>query len=313
MSAHREKKLDVFGIGQCSLDYIGRIAVYPPADTKCEFHDLVVDGGGPAATALTALARWGFKCALAGITGDDDFGFEIRRLLASEGIDIENVLMRPGARSQFAFIAVEAKGGRRTIFWQRPTGVALRPGEIPIAAVTADCRAVHVDGLFPDASVAACREAQRRGIPVFVDAGSWREGMEEIARASDYFIASETCGSALSGGGTPLDACRRILELGPRLAAVTLGERGYAAMTSSFVLQRPAYPAAAADTTGCGDVFHAGFIYGILSGLDIERSLDIAAWAASRVSLHLGGRRGIPSLSAMKKHMESFPAEGYAG
>lgn len=309
MGRRKENELDIFGIGQCALDYIGRIAGYPPADTKCEFHDLAVDGGGPASTALVALARWGFKCGLAGITGDDAFGFEIRRLLVSEGIDIENVLIRPGARSQFAFIAAEEDGGRRTIFWQRPTGIPPRAEEIPIAAI-ADCRAVHVDGLFPEASVAACREAQKKGKPVFVDAGSWREGMADIARSSDYFIASETCGSALSGGGPPLDACRRILEFGPRLAAVTLGERGYAAMTSSFALQKPAYPVTALDTTGCGDVFHAGFIYGILRGLDVEQSLDIAAWAASRVSLKLGGRGGIPSLSEMEEHIEqSGPAE----
>ena len=79
MGRRKENELDIFRIGQCALDYIGRIAGYPPADTKCEFHDLAVDGGGPASTALVALARWGSMR-----TGrdhrDDAFGFEIRRL-----------------------------------------------------------------------------------------------------------------------------------------------------------------------------------------------------------------------------------------
>ncbi|MDP2853428.1 MAG: hypothetical protein Q8O28_04175 [Smithellaceae bacterium] len=52
----------VFGIGQCSLDYIGLIPAYPPPDVKCEFTNLAVQCGGPVATALVALSRWGLNC-----------------------------------------------------------------------------------------------------------------------------------------------------------------------------------------------------------------------------------------------------------
>jgi len=57
----------VFGLGQCCLDYIGKIPSYPPPDTKCEFSDLFIQGGGPVATAMVALARWGVSCAFAGV------------------------------------------------------------------------------------------------------------------------------------------------------------------------------------------------------------------------------------------------------
>ena len=64
----------VWGLGQCCLDYIGKIVSYPPPDTKCEFSDMVIQGGGPVATALVALSRWGVPCAFAGVIGDDQFG-----------------------------------------------------------------------------------------------------------------------------------------------------------------------------------------------------------------------------------------------
>ena len=64
---------DVFGLGQCSLDYVGRIPAWPHPDTKCEFHDMVIQGGGPVATALVALSRWGLACRFAGVAGDDPF------------------------------------------------------------------------------------------------------------------------------------------------------------------------------------------------------------------------------------------------
>jgi sugar/nucleoside kinase (ribokinase family) len=70
------------------------------------------------------------------------------------------------------------------------------------------------------------------------------------------------------------------------------------ALNQGRLIRRPAYPVAAVDTTGCGDVFHAGFICGLIKGWTVDRSLD---WAASRVSLKLGGRAGIPPLHGWAK------------
>jgi sulfofructose kinase len=67
-------QIDVFGLGQCCLDHLGQVEEYPPPDAKCEVSDLVIQGGGPAATALVALASWGMSCAIAGVVGDDRFG-----------------------------------------------------------------------------------------------------------------------------------------------------------------------------------------------------------------------------------------------
>jgi sugar/nucleoside kinase (ribokinase family) len=86
------------------------------------------------------------------------------------------------------------------------------------------------------------------------------------------------------------------------VAGVTLGEKGYVALHGRDVIQKPAYPVQAMDTTGCGDVFHAGFIYGLIQGWDVEKNLDLGAWAAARVSLRMGGRSGIPSLSDLKEN-----------
>ena len=75
---------------------------------------------------------------------------------------------------------------------------------------------------------------------------------------------------------------------------MTLGSRGYVAIDGDRVITGSAYPVEAVDTTGCGDIFHAGFVYGLTEGWGLERCLDFGAWAASRVSLALGGRTGIP-------------------
>ena len=293
--------VEVFGLGQCSLDCIGKIDAYPPPDAKCEFSGMILQGGGPVATALVALSRWGLSCYFAGLAGDDLFGRLIRESLEEEGIRTEGLIVREGRLSQFAFIAAEPAKGRRTIFWQRPTGTEIRPDEID-AGTLRRSRVLHTDGLFMEAALFACGTARQAGVPVVVDAGTLREGMLELARLSDCFIASESFARALTGGDHPLEACRELSALGPRVAGVTLGEMGYIALAEGRVIQRPAYAVEAVDTTGCGDVFHAGFTYGLVRGWTVEKSLDLGAWAAARVSLRMGGRAGIPSRSEMKRN-----------
>jgi len=286
--------MQVYGLGQCSLDYLGKIDAYPSPDVKCEFSDMVIQGGGPVATAMVALARWGLSCAFGGVVGDDLFGNMIKDSLNGEGVDTSGVLVRKGFDSQFAFIVAEPGVGRRTIFWRRPTGPPPSPEEIDYDIIR-QAQVVHTDGLFAEATLAACKAAKEAGVSVVVDAGSMREGMVEIAGLSDYYLASETFANSLVGADKPLEACEKLAELGPRVVAVTLGPRGYVALAGGRKIERSAYPAEAIDTTGCGDVFHAGFTFGVVQGWDVEKSLDLGAWAAAMVSRKLGGRAGIPT------------------
>ena len=295
-----KQMFDVYGLGQCALDYIGTVDAYPAPDVKCEMADLLIQGGGPVATALVALARWGVSCIFAGLVGDDLFGTMIRTSLDEEGVNTSQILVREGSGSQFAFALAESKTGRRTIFWRRPTGPRPQPEELDFSLIRR-ARAFHTDGLFPEASLAGARAAKAAEVPVVVDAGTLREGILEVARVSDYFLASETFSRAFVGGDKPVETCRRLAELGPRVTGVTLGERGYVALAAGKIIERPAYRVQAVDTTGCGDVFHGGFTYGLLQGWNAEKCLDFAAWAAGLVSLKLGGRAGIPALTEVRE------------
>jgi ribokinase len=154
-------------------------------------------------------------------------------------------------------------------------------------------RALHTDGLFAEASIFACHKAKEAGIPVVVDAGTLREGMLDMVSLSNCFIASESFSQAIAED--PLETCRVLAGLGARFTGVTLGAKGYIALVDGRIIKKPAYPVNAIDTTGCGDVFHAGVTYGIVQGWDAEKCLDLGAWAAALVSTQIGGRKGIPT------------------
>jgi ribokinase len=296
-------KLDnfqVYGLGQCPLDYLGKIASYPKPDTKCIFTDLSIQGGGPTATALVALARWGVSCTFAGIVGDDAFGKEIRTSLEKQGVDTCGMLVRKGSDSQFAFIVAEPTTATRTIFWRQPTGHPPKPGELDYRLIQ-KAKVIHTDGLFKEASLAACKKAKEAGRCVVVDGGTLRDGMLELVPFSDYYVVSQAFSDAFSGPENHAETCRRLADLGSPVTGVTLGKKGYIALIRGRFIEKQAYPVEALDTTGCGDAFHAGLTFGALQGWDPEKSLDFGAWAAAKVSEKLGGRAGIPSLSAVQK------------
>ncbi|MEE8106836.1 MAG: PfkB family carbohydrate kinase [Planctomycetota bacterium] len=289
--------LDVFGLGQCSYDRYALVDALPLPDQKAEYEPAGEGCGGPVATALVALTRWGRRCSFAGVVGDDDEGERIRADLEAEGVETKHTRTRAGTRTQAALVTVERGTGRRTILWHRPTGA--EPGAEEIDPQRAPI--FLTDGLFEVASIELARRAER----VVVDAGTVRPGTLGLIPHAEVFVASESFARAFVGSDAPKEACRKLRDAGVAVAGVTLGERGYVALAGDSWIEGPAQPAAVVDTTGCGDLFHAGLVEGMLAGSPWPECFEFAAWAAARVSEALGGRAGIPDRGANSQWRDS--------
>ncbi len=285
----------VIGIGQCSLDYLAFVDTYPPPDTKKEVSQWVEQGGGPVATALVTLSRLGIPCKFYGVIGDDGEGEKIKQSLISERVDISNLKVRENARSQVAFIVIEKDGGRRTIFWRRPSDRELSIEELNEGFLD-DALFLHLDGLMAEVSIYAARIAKKQSIPVMVDAGRLRPGMFELAKEADFFVASEEFATDMGWDRTSEGFIKMAKELCAPVVTVTLGDRGSITWYKNEVIEVPAFKVDVVDTTGAGDVFHGGYIYGILQGWDIKKTLQFASAVAAMKCREPGGRKGIPTL-----------------
>ncbi len=308
--------MKVIGVGQCSLDYLALVDSYPEADTKKEVLSWDEQGGGPVATALVALARLGVDCAFHGVIGDDPEGKKIRQSLIDEGVGITGLVTRRNAVSQTAFIVIEKDSAKRTIFWRRPSGEALKPEELANDFLEgADF--LLLDGLMKDASFNAAERAKEMKIPVMLDAGRIREGMIEIAQLCDYVVASEEFAREMAiKSGAAQDAAEfreAVRKLGPGITTITLGKKGSITFTGDEIISVPAYDIEAVDTTGAGDVFHGGYIYGLLQNWDITSTVRFASATSALKCLKIGGRAGIPDLNAalefLKQHGEKLPIQ----
>lgn len=284
----------VVGLGQCSLDLLGMIEQFPEADQKTELTAALLQGGGPVATALVTLARLGVATAVAGRVGGDDFGRSIRAGLEAEGVDSRALLVDPKGSSQFACITVEPQRGTRNIFWTRGSAAALSAGEIPADLINS-ARLLLLDGLQLEASLAAATLARQRGVVTVLDGGTLRPGMEQLLPLIDHLVVSERFARQFAPAACFSAIVDRLFAWGARAVTVTLGARGCLARTASGPLLRlPAFPVAVVDTTGCGDVFHGGYLFGLLQGWQLPERLRFASACAALKSRALGGRTAIP-------------------
>jgi ribokinase len=234
---------------------------------------------------------------------DDDFGRYILRGLRDDGVDCDFVRTAPGSLSPFSFIAISEENAKRTIFYTHGDVARLAAADLDLQAVLQGAGALIVDGHHPEAQIAAAEVCRERGIPVFVDAGSLREGMGELVALADYLIASERFVTEVAPRGEVEDSLLELSEMGPRNVIITLGEAGSVGLQDDVMIQQPAHDVDAVDTTGAGDVYHGAFISAHLLGYSFEKSMEIASAAAALKCRTIGGRAGIPELDEVLKFL----------
>ncbi|AMV71894.1 carbohydrate kinase, PfkB family [Desulfuromonas sp. DDH964] len=300
-------EIAVVGLGQSSLDLIGRLESYPAVDEKAELDQFLIQGGGPVATALVTLARLGVGTALVGRCGDDEHGRRMRRELEQEGVDCRWLDAERGASSQLAFIAVDG-GARRTIFWHRGSARPLHAAELS-PQLLAGVRVLHLDGLQAEASLAAAHRARAAEVTTVLDGGTWRAGTRELLPYIDHLVVSERFARQVTAGGPVEAALEPLLEYGARAVTVTRGARGSITRTQrGGEFHQPAFAVTAVDTTGCGDVFHGGYIYGLLQEWPLPQTVRFAAACAALKCRALGGRTAIPRRDEVEELLQAQPA-----
>jgi ribokinase len=283
----------VSGIGQCSIDYISVMDEFPMENTKLEITPYKIFGGGPVATALVTLSRFGVKTKFMGVISDDDAGLMIKEGLIKEGVDVLHIIEVPNKRSQTAFILVNKHNAKRTIFWSKPTAI-IENIFLPLDFIIGSAL-LHLDGFMFDISMSAALIARKNQIPIMIDIGSFSEQRYEIVKISDYVVCSEIFSNVFSDGDHE-KTIKKLIGNGSKIATVTLGTRGSLTAVDNKIIHQPAYSVAAVDTTGAGDVFHGAYIYGIINKWDIVDTLKLAASSAALKCLKLGGRDGIPDI-----------------
>jgi sulfofructose kinase len=303
-SSRIARRVDVVAVGLNAADTIVRLPHFPARDSKVEFRSACIQLGGQAATAMIACSRWGLRARYIGTVGDDPAASLHKKDLSRHGVEAHLIPVHC-CRSQNAYILVDESSGERTILWNRDRRLALRPKDLRRDWITT-AQALLVDGHDTAAATQAASWAREAGILVVADLDNLYPGVEALLELTDYLVSSREFPRRLTGEENLLRSLPAVQErFSCRLVAATLGSRGVLAFVYDQFVYCRAFRARVVDTTGAGDIFHAGFLYGLLMGWPLQRILNFSCAAAALNCTALGARGGIAPIARIERLMKN--------
>ncbi len=272
---------------------------YPVKNEKTFLESYTTVGGGVSANALTLLSRLGAKAAFFGLAGKDAAGESLRRELADFDVNVSGYTLREEMRTPHSFIIVDPQTGERSILAYQPSFPVKWYEEDKWEAL---CSPLPTIFLFDTHHISVKKKlgawAKDHDVPVIWDIGTYKKGIEELFSFMDYFIAPD---DFLRGYYQKKEISheKELAELlrdlhdhgGFSFTAITVGAEGVYALLEDEVVHFPAMPLSrVVDTTGAGDMFHAGFVYGLLQDCQVEQSLAWGIVCAGVSCTYMGGR-----------------------
>lgn len=304
--ARTEGRFDVVGVGCASADmlaiYEGRIE----EDQKMPVPEMTRQGGGLTATGLVAVARLGGTARYLGRIGDDDSGQFIIHEFDHEGVDTSCIHLQPGASAIRSICIVNPAKGVRTIFFSFDNVPIVQPKEISREEVLSG-KVLLSDGFQVKAAIQAARYARAAGMPAVMDAELTEPANDELAALSTHVVASLRFAQSRVGKCGFKEAAHKLFKKlsaddPKKVVGVTSGAKGSYFVWAGGEFHQPSFkPPVIVDTTGCGDVFHGTFAYGLSQGWELKRIAELAAAAAALKCRKLGGRAGIPNMAETRK------------
>jgi sulfofructose kinase len=300
-----ENEFDAVGFGLNAVDHLIVVPEYPAFDAKVRFTEYEKSAGGQTASAMVSLQRLGLKTAYAGRFGSDEDGRFGLRAIEYEGVNLDFAEMIDGADNQLAFIIIDSRSGERTIIWDRDERLSYRPDEAPVALATRG-RILHIDAHDPPACAVMARAAHDAGAIVTADIDNIYEGLPDLLPLIDVLITSAEFPHRLTGiSNERASLVEMKARYGCAIVGTTLGSRGALIYCDGEFIESRAFevPGGCRDTTGAGDAFHGGFIYGMLCGDDLETCMKLGNAVAALKCRSLGGRAALPTVDELKEFL----------
>lgn len=301
--------------GNLTVDqFMGPLAAMPSWGTELVVQDFHERTGGALGNSALALAALGVDVKLLSAVGHDARGEGLLRDLARAGVDVSRVIIDPAGPTSVGLCLIRSDGERGFVtFLGALEGLTEDILLSNALALRDDLCFLNgywlTPGFTPKRTAQALQELRRQGTRFALDTGwdpvGWpterREGILSLLPHVDVFLPNEMEAEALTGRTDPAEMARSLAGHGPALVVVKLGARGAVICQGGQVRRVTTRPREFADTTGAGDVFDAGFLYGYLQGWPAEQAVQFGHATAALV---LGtGQRGF-SVAAVQAEME---------
>lgn len=273
------KKVEI--IGAAIVDVLvspANDAVFRTGSAPCE--RIVMTYGGDALNEATVLKGLGAPVQLVTVLGKDDAGEAVRRRMERVGLDLNGVLMREDLSTSVNVVLVKENGERSFLTCPTASQRRIRLEDIPMP-FPEDVKILCLASIFvfPELKTpeltAIFKQAKAQGITVCADMTKRKKGetvadMAPALRYVDYLFPNEEEAMLLTGAQSAEEAARMLSEAGVGTVVVKCGSRGCFIKRGELEFAVPAMEGVTCvDTTGAGDSFVGGFLYGLANDLPL--------------------------------------------
>ena len=290
-------------MGIIPLDLLFGVKKYPEAGQKIDGTWLTIQGGGPVPNVMIGLSRLGCRSSLIAVIGDDIFGQLTLSELKSEKVDSSQIVIKRKT-SAVAAGFVEEGSGRRTLVLERR--VFVKPEDIRLKELRVP-RIIHLDGRDMEATIKLARWAKKVGALVSFDIGSMRNDVSAVFKYVDHLVVADTYAFGFTKTTNARAAISKLMKLCLGTIVVTEGIKGSIGYEDGHYYRQPAYKVKNVDTTGAGDAFHTGYLFGLLKGKDLIKRLRLGAAVAAIKCTKAGSRAGLPSPKQLSNFLKNRP------
>ena len=301
-------KIDVTAIGAALVDLVAVVERFPKIDDEVYVPKLEIKSGGSAANFAVACSKLGLESAFIGKLGRDTFGEKLIQDFKKENVNVDGVVFTEEIGTGVCYAAVS--GADRKLYAFSGAANVLEPKDIN-HEILASSRIVHLASLKNIAPLEKAAEIVK-DLPTQVSlnpgaliADQGLKKIEYLISLTDIYISPQDELIKIMGLSSLKDSLKALFDIGPKIAAITLGKKGSIISDKKNEFKIPPFNVKPLDTTGAGDAFSAGFITGILNNQNLKVCGKMGNATAAIKIQRIGAREGLPTKESLNKFIRN--------
>jgi ribokinase len=293
-------KFDVIGFGALNVDTLLKVDKIAGAEEESFIRDYTEACGGSAANTIVGLARLGCKVGFIGKVAEDHEGKLQIDCLKSEGVNTDGIIHSPKGKSGICLGFVDRKGAR-ALYINPGVNDVIEPRELQWEYVS-QTEILHLSSFVGEKSFRAQKKVLSslpEGVKISFDPGSLYaqkgfSAIEPIIQNSFVMMPNAIELKLITGESDIPEGAAMLIGAGVKIVAVKLGDKGCYVTNGEEKKTIAPFKVPVVDTTGAGDAFNAGFLYGLIQNKTLGECGRIGNFVAAKSVMKMGARDGLP-------------------
>lgn len=299
-------RFDAVGFGALNVDKLFKVDRIAAAEEESSVIDYSETCGGSAANTIVGLARLGCRVGFIGKVACDSEGNKLLQEFRDEGVDTKGIAIAKDGRSGKVMGFVD-RNGQRALYIDPSANDMVDSKDVNLTYV-ANTKLLHLTSFVGEQSFQTQKwllEKLPKNVDVSFDPGALyaRRGMKElrpIIEKTSIMLPNAGELALITGKNDYKEGADLLLDNGVKIIAVKLGSKGCYATDGKRSHFVASFKIKVIDTTGAGDAFDAGFLYGLLTGMTLDEAAKAGNFVASRCVMAMGARAGLPAFENLK-------------